>query len=205
MTDQPTLDAPGALNWRACPHVWIDPDRMSGAVCFDGSRLPVGHLLKNLRGGATVAEFVEWFAADPEEVRAVLQWLIDGLATARASAGGGRTVAHLLEHLQGGASVAGFVEQHGADLEEVRAVLQWLIAGLAAARDTSLDPRFAGPPQDAHPDACPVCGYWFAAPPRVQQVRPGWRLIDRTEAGGVSYQRAERCPDTLCPWREADE
>ena len=72
-----------ALNSRASPHVSIDPQRMSGAVCFKGTRLPVGHLLENLQHGATVTEFAEWFAADPEQIRAVLQWIIDGLEAAR--------------------------------------------------------------------------------------------------------------------------
>ena len=72
------------MNWRTCPHVWIDPGRMSGAVCFKGTRLPVVHLFENVLHGATVAEFIESYeTADPEQVSAVLQWIIDGLEAAR--------------------------------------------------------------------------------------------------------------------------
>ena len=52
---------------------------------------------------------------------------------------------------------------------------------------------------------CAVCGFGFAALPLVQQARPGWQVIDRTEAGGDVYQRAERCPVAECPHREDDE
>ena len=73
----------GPVDWRDCPHVWIDPARMSGAVCFKGTRLPVDHLFENLKSGATVAEFVDSYeTADPEQVSAVLQWIIDGLEAA---------------------------------------------------------------------------------------------------------------------------
>ena len=70
------------VDWADCPAVSIDPERMSAAVCFKGTRLPVGHLFENLLHGATVSEFIEWYGADPEQVRAVLQWIIDGLETA---------------------------------------------------------------------------------------------------------------------------
>ncbi len=76
------------MNWSECPHVWIDPARVSGAVCFKGTRLPVGHLFENLKHGATVAEFIEWYpTADPEQIPAVLQWVIDGLEAARDTGG----------------------------------------------------------------------------------------------------------------------
>ena len=76
-------DETSALNWRACPHVSIVADRRCGAVTFKDSRLPVDHLFENLLHGATVSEFVEWYGADPEQVRAVLQWLIESLDAAR--------------------------------------------------------------------------------------------------------------------------
>ena len=39
---------------------------MSGAVCFKGTRLPVGHLLENLQGGVTVSEFVDVLVIEDE-------------------------------------------------------------------------------------------------------------------------------------------
>ena len=37
------------------------PDRVSGAFVFRGTRVPVAALFENLRDGATVDEFLEWF------------------------------------------------------------------------------------------------------------------------------------------------
>jgi uncharacterized protein (DUF433 family) len=39
--------------------VWIDPDRMSGAPCFTGTRVPVQMLLDHLKHGDTIADFLE--------------------------------------------------------------------------------------------------------------------------------------------------
>ena len=39
--------------------VWVDPDRMSGAPCFRGTRVPVQLLLVHLRHGGTIGEFLE--------------------------------------------------------------------------------------------------------------------------------------------------
>ena len=39
--------------------VWVDPDRMSGAPCFWGTRVPVQLLLDHLRHGGTIDEFLE--------------------------------------------------------------------------------------------------------------------------------------------------
>jgi uncharacterized protein (DUF433 family) len=39
--------------------VWVDPDRMSGAPCFTGTRVPVQMLLDHLKHGETVDDFLE--------------------------------------------------------------------------------------------------------------------------------------------------
>jgi len=39
--------------------VWIDPDRMSGAPCFAGTRVPVQMLLDHLKHGETIEDFLE--------------------------------------------------------------------------------------------------------------------------------------------------
>jgi uncharacterized protein (DUF433 family) len=37
--------------------IWIDPERMSGAPCFKGTRVPVQNLLDYIEGGSTIDEF----------------------------------------------------------------------------------------------------------------------------------------------------
>jgi uncharacterized protein (DUF433 family) len=39
--------------------VWIDPDRMSGAPCFWGTRIPVRMLIDHLAAGFSLDEFLE--------------------------------------------------------------------------------------------------------------------------------------------------
>ena len=53
--------------------VWVDPDRMSGAPCFRGSRLPVQHLFDWLADGVPLDEFVEEFRIDKRAAEAFLR------------------------------------------------------------------------------------------------------------------------------------
>jgi len=39
--------------------VWIDADRMGGAPCFTGTRVPVQMLLDHLKHGETIEDFLE--------------------------------------------------------------------------------------------------------------------------------------------------
>jgi len=41
--------------------VWVNPNRMSNAPCFYGTRVPVRHLFDYLRTGHTLAEFLDDF------------------------------------------------------------------------------------------------------------------------------------------------
>ena len=41
--------------------IWVDRERMSGAPCFKGTRVPVQNLLDYLEGGSTIDEFFEDF------------------------------------------------------------------------------------------------------------------------------------------------
>src|SRR5213593_1571272 len=62
------------IDWSTCPAVERDPDRVSGAWVFRGTRVPVAALFENLEDGAQVSEFVEWFPGVPlVQVRAVLE------------------------------------------------------------------------------------------------------------------------------------
>ncbi|NJN84018.1 MAG: DUF433 domain-containing protein [Caldilineaceae bacterium] len=58
-----------------------DPDKVSGAWVFRGTRVPVSALFENLRDGATVDEFLEWFPGVARaQVDAVLEYELDRLA-----------------------------------------------------------------------------------------------------------------------------
>jgi len=61
------------IDWSTCPAVQRDPERVSGAWVFRGTRVPVAALFENLEDGATVSDFLEWFPGITEEqARAVL-------------------------------------------------------------------------------------------------------------------------------------
>ncbi len=47
--------------------VWVDPERMSGALCFRGTRVPVQILLDHLEGNATLDEFLDGFPSVSRE------------------------------------------------------------------------------------------------------------------------------------------
>lgn len=41
--------------------VWINPERMSGAPCFAGTRVPIKNLFDYLEGGSPLDEFLDGF------------------------------------------------------------------------------------------------------------------------------------------------
>ena len=49
------------LDWSRCPAVERVEGRVSGAWVFRDTRVPVSALFENIEGGATVADFLEWF------------------------------------------------------------------------------------------------------------------------------------------------
>lgn len=60
-------------DWTNCHAVERNSERVSGAWVFQGTRVPVSALFENLRDGATVNEFLEWFpGVRREQVEAVL-------------------------------------------------------------------------------------------------------------------------------------
>lgn len=62
------------IDWSSCPVVERDPQRVSGAWVFRGTRVPVSALFENLEDGADVSEFVDWFpGVSPEQARQVLE------------------------------------------------------------------------------------------------------------------------------------
>lgn len=62
------------IDWSSCLAVERDPQRVSGAWVFRGTRVPISALFENLEDGAQVSQFVEWFpGVSMEQVRAVLE------------------------------------------------------------------------------------------------------------------------------------
>ena len=62
------------IDWSSCAVVERDPERVSGAWVFRGSRVPIAALFQNLEDGLPVGEFVELFpGVSLEQARAVLE------------------------------------------------------------------------------------------------------------------------------------
>jgi uncharacterized protein (DUF433 family) len=56
------------LDWSSCPAVERDPDRVSGAWVFRGTRVPVKALFENLESGARIDDFLAWFPGVSREM-----------------------------------------------------------------------------------------------------------------------------------------
>jgi uncharacterized protein (DUF433 family) len=70
-------------NWSTCPAVDRDPEKVSGAWVFRGTRVPVAALFENLEDGAQLSDFVAWFpGVTLEQARAVLEHVAHTLETA---------------------------------------------------------------------------------------------------------------------------
>jgi uncharacterized protein (DUF433 family) len=60
--------------------VWTDQERMSGAPCFYGTRVPIKTLFDYLEGGQSVETFLEDFpGVSREQADAVLRLAMDSL------------------------------------------------------------------------------------------------------------------------------
>jgi uncharacterized protein (DUF433 family) len=60
--------------------VWTDPERMSGAPCFYGTRVPIKNLFDYLEGGQTLETFLADFeGVSREQADAVLRLAMDSL------------------------------------------------------------------------------------------------------------------------------
>ena len=69
------------IDWSSCSAVEQDPDRLSGAWVFRGTRVPVTALFENLEDGASIQDFVQWFpGVSLQQVRAVLEHAARGSA-----------------------------------------------------------------------------------------------------------------------------
>ncbi len=62
--------------------VWTDPERMSGAPCFYGTRVPIKNLFDYLEGGQSLETFLEDFeGVSREQADAVLRLPMDSLSS----------------------------------------------------------------------------------------------------------------------------
>jgi uncharacterized protein (DUF433 family) len=64
------------LDWTECEAVERSPGRLSGAWVLKGTRVPVKALFENLKDGARVEDFLEWFpGVTRQQVHIVLKHL----------------------------------------------------------------------------------------------------------------------------------
>jgi len=71
------------LDWKQCGAVERDPEVVSGAWVFKGTRVPVRALFENLEDGARVSDFVAWFpGVSLLQVEAVLEFAERSLTAA---------------------------------------------------------------------------------------------------------------------------
>jgi uncharacterized protein (DUF433 family) len=69
------------IDWSQCPAVESVPGKVSGAWVFRGTRMPVQTVFENLGAGLSLKEITEVFDVTPEEVKAVLHFASQTLAT----------------------------------------------------------------------------------------------------------------------------
>ena len=71
------------IDWSTCTDVEQDPNRVSGAWLFRGTRIPIAALFENLEDGADIDEFVEWFpGVTHDQAKSVLDHVAKGSLTA---------------------------------------------------------------------------------------------------------------------------
>lgn len=69
--------------WETLDAIERDPNKVSGAWVFRGTRVPVAALFENLRDGATIEDFLSWFpGVKRAQVEAVLNYELMTLAIA---------------------------------------------------------------------------------------------------------------------------
>jgi uncharacterized protein (DUF433 family) len=62
------------IGWSSCTAVERDPERVSGAWVFRGTRVPVAALFENLEDGVPIGQFVDLFpGVTLQQARAVLE------------------------------------------------------------------------------------------------------------------------------------
>lgn len=71
------------IDWSSCQTVERDPERVSGAWVFRGTRIPVTALFQNLEDVAKISDFISCFpGVTLAQARAVLEHAARSLETA---------------------------------------------------------------------------------------------------------------------------
>ena len=60
------------------PLIWQDDDRVSGAVCFYDTRVPVPHMLDYVRAGQSIEGFSKDYNIPLDQARGVLELTVKG-------------------------------------------------------------------------------------------------------------------------------
>ena len=69
--------------WKSCNAVERNPNKLSGAWVFRGTRVPVSALFENIEDGAQISDFVEWFpGVTTAQVKEVLEYVAHSLEAA---------------------------------------------------------------------------------------------------------------------------
>ena len=63
------------LDWSQCPVIESDPDKHSGDWVFKNTRLPVSTILQCLADNASIDDLIDWYAADPGQIREFLNFI----------------------------------------------------------------------------------------------------------------------------------
>jgi uncharacterized protein (DUF433 family) len=80
-----TTDTKKALNIPGL--IWTDPERMSGAPCFEKTRVPITHLFEYLEGGESLESFlVDFEGVTREQAVGVLERAKRGLLEEKSAA-----------------------------------------------------------------------------------------------------------------------
>ena len=67
-------------DWSMCTAIESNPGKVSGAWVFRGTRVQVTALFTNLKDGATIEEFMEWFpGVTRHQIEAVLNHQMQSL------------------------------------------------------------------------------------------------------------------------------
>ena len=68
-------------SWGICAAVECHLEKLSGAWVFRGTRVPLSTLFENLKDGASIEQFLEWFpGVEAWKVEAVLDHEVKALA-----------------------------------------------------------------------------------------------------------------------------
>ena len=71
--------------WSQLSAVELSPDKVSGALVFRGTRVPVAALFENLRDGASIDQFLSWFpGVERADVEAVLDYEVNLFTSVQA-------------------------------------------------------------------------------------------------------------------------